>query len=113
MLAAIRRAVATWNKTLGLAFIVVDHRIVGGCCCSCWKYASGSSEMERTLRRRSIRGARDLRWLRRRRHETHLTTLQQCMETARGMGSLCQPNTQYVPPPGTRPPTRVQGSKAY
>jgi hypothetical protein len=28
------------------------------------------------------------------------TTFQQCMDTARGMGSLCQPNTQYVPPPG-------------
>ena len=36
------------------------------------------------------------------------TTLQQCMETARGMGSLCQPNTQYVPPPGPHPPTRLQ-----
>jgi len=34
------------------------------------------------------------------------TTLQQCMETARGMGSLCQPNTQYVPPPGSRPRSR-------
>jgi len=34
------------------------------------------------------------------------TTLQQCMETARGMGSLCQPNTQYVPPPGPRPRSR-------
>ena len=30
------------------------------------------------------------------------TTLQQCMDTARGMGSLCQPNTQYAPPPGPR-----------
>jgi len=28
------------------------------------------------------------------------TTFQQCMETARGLGSFCQPNTQYVPPPG-------------
>jgi len=26
------------------------------------------------------------------------TTFQQCMDTARGMGNLCQPNTQYVPP---------------
>jgi hypothetical protein len=24
----------------------------------------------------------------------------QCMETARGLGSFCQMNTQYVPPPG-------------
>ena len=30
------------------------------------------------------------------------TTLQQCMDTARGMGNLCQPNTQYVPPPRPR-----------
>jgi hypothetical protein len=30
------------------------------------------------------------------------TTFQQCMDTARGMGNLCQPNTQYVPPPGPR-----------
>jgi hypothetical protein len=30
------------------------------------------------------------------------TTFQQCMETARGLGSNCQPNTQYVPPPGPR-----------
>ena len=36
------------------------------------------------------------------------TTLEQCMETARGLGSLCQPNTQYVPPPGPHPATRIQ-----
>jgi hypothetical protein len=41
------------------------------------------------------------------------TTLQQCMETARGLGSLCQPNTQYVPPPGPHPLTRVQGRNPY
>jgi hypothetical protein len=34
-------------------------------------------------------------------------TFQQCMETARGLGSLCQPNTQYQPPPGPHPSTRV------
>jgi hypothetical protein len=28
------------------------------------------------------------------------TTFQQCMDTARGLGSFCQPNTQYRPPPG-------------
>ena len=27
------------------------------------------------------------------------TTFEQCMETARGLGSLCQPNTQFLPPP--------------
>jgi hypothetical protein len=25
---------------------------------------------------------------------------EQCMETARGLGSFCYRNTQYVPPPG-------------
>jgi hypothetical protein len=34
------------------------------------------------------------------------TTFEQCMETARGLGSNCQPNTQYVPPPGPHPYTR-------
>jgi hypothetical protein len=36
------------------------------------------------------------------------TSFQQCMETARGLGNFCQPNTQYVPPPGPHPPTRFQ-----
>ena len=36
------------------------------------------------------------------------TTFEQCMATARGLGSNCQPNTQYVPPPGPHPTTRVQ-----
>ncbi len=35
------------------------------------------------------------------------TTFQQCMDTARGLGSFCQPNTQYQPPPGPHPPTGV------
>jgi Protein of unknown function (DUF3551) len=34
-------------------------------------------------------------------------TFEQCMETARGLGSLCQPNTQYVPPPGPHALSRV------
>jgi hypothetical protein len=37
------------------------------------------------------------------------TTFEQCMETARGLGSLCQPNTQYVPPPGSHPLSRGYG----
>jgi hypothetical protein len=41
------------------------------------------------------------------------TTYQQCMDTARGMGSLCQPNTQYQPPPGPHPQTRLQGRYPY
>ena len=36
------------------------------------------------------------------------TTLQQCMDTARGMGNLCQRNTQYVPPPGPRSSKQVR-----
>ena len=40
-------------------------------------------------------------------------TFQQCMETARGLGSLCQPNTQYQPPPGPHSPKRWQGRYPY
>ena len=39
------------------------------------------------------------------------TTFQQCMDTARGLGSFCQPNTQYKPPPG--PPKKLQGRYPY
>jgi hypothetical protein len=35
------------------------------------------------------------------------TTFEQCMQTARGMGSLYQPNTQYVPSPGPHSLSRV------
>ncbi len=31
------------------------------------------------------------------------TTFQQCLDTVRGIGGFCNPNTQYVPPPGPRP----------
>jgi Protein of unknown function (DUF3551) len=40
-------------------------------------------------------------------------TFEQCMETARGLGSLCQPNTRYVPPPGPHSPTRVYRRYQY
>jgi hypothetical protein len=40
-------------------------------------------------------------------------TFEQCMETARGLGSLCQPNTQYVPPPGPHPLSRVYKHYPY
>jgi uncharacterized protein DUF3551 len=36
------------------------------------------------------------------------TTFEQCMATARGLGSNCQPNTQYQPPPGPHSALRVQ-----
>jgi hypothetical protein len=35
-------------------------------------------------------------------------TFEQCMETARGLGSNCQRNTQYVPPPGPHPYTKLR-----
>jgi Protein of unknown function (DUF3551) len=41
------------------------------------------------------------------------TTFQQCMDTARGLGSLCQPNTQYQPPPGPHPPKKLRGRYPY
>ena len=40
-------------------------------------------------------------------------TFEQCMETARGMGSFCYRNTQYVPPPGPHPATRVRRRYPY
>jgi Protein of unknown function (DUF3551) len=41
------------------------------------------------------------------------TTFQQCMDTARGLGSFCQPNTQYQPPPGPHPPREMRGRYLY
>jgi hypothetical protein len=41
------------------------------------------------------------------------TTFQQCMDTARGLGSFCQPNTQYRPPPGPHSPKKLQGRYPY
>jgi Protein of unknown function (DUF3551) len=41
------------------------------------------------------------------------TTFEQCMETARGLGSLCQPNTQYQPPPGPHSLSRVYRRYPY
>ena len=41
------------------------------------------------------------------------TTFQQCMDTARGLGSLCQPNTQYQLPPGPHPPKKLRGRYPY
>ena len=40
-------------------------------------------------------------------------TFEQCMDTARGLGSFCQPNTQYVPPPGPHPQTNVRRRYPY
>jgi hypothetical protein len=41
------------------------------------------------------------------------TTFEQCMATARGLGSFCYLNTQYQPPPGPHPPTRLQRRYPY
>jgi Protein of unknown function (DUF3551) len=41
------------------------------------------------------------------------TTFQQCMDTISGIGGICQPNTQYVPPPGPHPSTRVPRRYPY
>jgi hypothetical protein len=40
-------------------------------------------------------------------------TFQQCMDTARGLGSFCYRNTQYVPPPGPHPYSRYQRRYPY
>jgi hypothetical protein len=40
-------------------------------------------------------------------------SFEQCMATAWGLGSNCQPNTQYVPPPGPHPPTSVKRRYRY
>ena len=40
-------------------------------------------------------------------------TFGQCMETARGLGGFCEPNTQYLPPPGPHPLSRVQRRYSY
>jgi hypothetical protein len=36
------------------------------------------------------------------------TTFQQCQAALSGGADFCQPNTQYVPPPGPHPSTRVR-----
>ena len=40
-------------------------------------------------------------------------SFEQCMETARGLGSNCQRNTQYVPPPGPHPQTSARRRHPY
>jgi hypothetical protein len=41
------------------------------------------------------------------------TTFQQCMDTARGLGSNCQPNTQYQPSPGPHSLKKLQDRYPY
>jgi len=41
------------------------------------------------------------------------TTFEQCMETATGLGSNCQPNTQYQPPTGPHRSNKVQSRHPY
>jgi hypothetical protein len=41
-------------------------------------------------------------------------SFEQCMASARGNGSDCRLNTQYVPPPGEHPAqTKRKSQKAY
>jgi Protein of unknown function (DUF3551) len=35
------------------------------------------------------------------------TTFQQCLDTVRGIGGSCEPNTQYQPPTGPHPSSRA------
>ena len=41
------------------------------------------------------------------------TTFQQCQAALSGGADFCQPNTQYVPPPGPHPLTRAQRRYPY
>jgi len=41
------------------------------------------------------------------------TTFQQCLNTVTGIGGFCEPNTQYQPPPGPYPLTKVQRRYRY
>jgi Protein of unknown function (DUF3551) len=41
------------------------------------------------------------------------TTFQQCLDTVSGIGGFCNVNTQYQPPPGPHPPTRLQRRYPY
>jgi hypothetical protein len=40
-------------------------------------------------------------------------TFEQCMATASGLGRFCYRNTQYQPPPGPHPATRLQRRYPY
>jgi hypothetical protein len=40
-------------------------------------------------------------------------SFEQCMATARGLGSFCYRNTQYVPSPGPHPQTSVRRRYPY
>jgi len=40
-------------------------------------------------------------------------SFEQCMATARGLGSFCNVNPQYEPPPGPHPPTSVRRRYHY
>ena len=40
-------------------------------------------------------------------------TFQQCLDTVRGNGGFCEPNTQYQPPPGPHTLTRERRRYPY
>lgn len=41
------------------------------------------------------------------------TSFQQCLDNVRGIGGLCEPNTQYQPPPGPHSLSRVYRHYPY
>lgn len=41
------------------------------------------------------------------------TTYEQCRETVSGIGGSCEPNLQYVPPPGPHPERVKNGRYGY
>ncbi len=41
------------------------------------------------------------------------TTFQQCLDTVRGMGGFCQPNTQYQPPADPHSLKKARGRSPY
>jgi hypothetical protein len=40
-------------------------------------------------------------------------TFQQCLANVTGIGGFCEPNTQYQPPPGPHPCTRLPRPYSY
>src|SRR5215467_14946276 len=94
----------TWNKTSELAFVVEDHRTLGG------GYAALAILIGnlRWHRDRDARRGANYPWCAAYSGgdtggggtNCGFTTFQQCLETVRGIGGFCEQNTQYQPPPG-------------
>ena len=59
----------------------------------CWELASVSSASEHAPRHKTIRGCAIYSGKSGGGNNCGFITFEQCMDTARGLGSLCQPNT--------------------